>query len=187
MSTFLSSAAPSCVFISQLICYERACRNYADVLYRARLLTIGLLEQGCVAKFEVITIEVLWSSSWTCGSLQSLFCIHLHFENRFVQSVLDFNFPFVYTGFDFLWSTLRVFLLCRKAEEGAYPTGASGPCSQFLVESHLLIYLCCLVRTILIILCSWLCLSIFYHLAPIIVVVNIFFIRLKVFLLNSWT
>ena len=37
------------VFISQLIRYARACRNYADFLYRARTLTNRLLEQGYVA------------------------------------------------------------------------------------------------------------------------------------------
>ena len=28
----------------------------------------------------------------------------------------------------------------------AYPTSAPGPCSQFLVESELLIFYCCFVR-----------------------------------------
>ena len=49
----------------------------------------------------------------------------------------------------------------RKAEE-AYPTSAPGPCSQFLVESELLIYFGFFVHFILIILCSLLCLSAFH-------------------------
>ena len=43
------SFAHNGVFISQFIRYARACCNYAIFLYRARLLTIRLLEQGYVA------------------------------------------------------------------------------------------------------------------------------------------
>ena len=45
----IPSASAYGVFISQLIRYARACRNYADFLYRARTLTNKLLEQGYVA------------------------------------------------------------------------------------------------------------------------------------------
>lgn len=45
----IPSAPAYGVFISQLIRYARACRNYADFLYRARTLTNRLLEQGYVA------------------------------------------------------------------------------------------------------------------------------------------
>ena len=44
------------VFISQLIRYARAYNNCTDVLYRARPLTIRLLEQGY--RIEDITTEV---------------------------------------------------------------------------------------------------------------------------------
>ena len=45
----IPSAPAYGVVISQLIRYARACRKYAGFLYRARLLTIRLLEQGYVA------------------------------------------------------------------------------------------------------------------------------------------
>ena len=37
------------VFTTQLVRYARACRNYADFLYRVRTLTVRLLGQGHVA------------------------------------------------------------------------------------------------------------------------------------------
>ena len=46
--------------------------------------------------------------------------------------------------------------ISRKADD-AYPTGAPGPCSQFLMESELLIYFCFFVR----ISCHLLCVSVF--------------------------
>ena len=53
----------------------------------------------------------------------------------------------------------------RKAED-AYPTGAAGPCSLFLVDSDLIIYFCNFVCIILVILCSLLYLSVFYVIVP---------------------
>ena len=47
----------------------------------------------------------------------------------------------------------------KRNESDAYPTGASGPCSQFLVESELLICFCNFARMILVTLCSLLCMS----------------------------
>ena len=49
----------------------------------------------------------------------------------------------------------------RKAED-VYPIGASGPCSQFLVESVLLICFCYFVCMILITSCSLLCTSVLH-------------------------
>ena len=49
-------------------------------------------------------------------------------------------------------------VVSRKAED-AYPTSASGPCSQFLVESELPVYFSYFVCFILVILYSLLCLS----------------------------
>ena len=43
--------------------------------------------------------------------------------------------------------------LSRKAED-TYPTGASGPCSHFMVKSKLLIYFCSFVCIILVTACS---------------------------------
>ena len=45
-----------------------------------------------------------------------------------------------------------------KADD-AYPTGAPGPCSQFLVE---FICFCCFVCVILVTICSLLCMSVFH-------------------------
>ena len=44
--------------------------------------------------------------------------------------------------------------------EYAYPTGALGPCSQFLMKSELLIYFCYFVCIIYVTLYSLLCLSV---------------------------
>ena len=81
---------------------------------------------------------------WTRGSLR---CIHLLHENWFVQRVMHcipflFHLPWIWI----LMSDLPG--IFRKAED-AYPTGAPGPCSQFLVESKLLIYFCNFVYIIL--------------------------------------
>ena len=47
---FLSSNIPSApaygVYISQLICYARACSNYQDFMERGKVLTAKLLSQG---------------------------------------------------------------------------------------------------------------------------------------------
>ena len=51
--------------------------------------------------------------------------------------------------------------LTAKAED-AYPTGAPGPCSQFLVESEYLICFCYFVCIILVTLSSLLCMSLFH-------------------------
>ena len=66
------------------------------------------------------------------------------------------SFLLPYPVLDFLWETRLVFL------EDAYPTDAPGPCSQFLVESELLICFCYFVCMILVALCSLLCLSVFH-------------------------
>ena len=49
----------------------------------------------------------------------------------------------------------------RKAEE-AYPAGAPGSCTQFLVESELLLCFCYFVCIILVLLCSLWYLSVFH-------------------------
>ena len=47
---FLSSNIPSApaygVYVSQLICYARACSNYQDYMVRGKVLTTKLLSQG---------------------------------------------------------------------------------------------------------------------------------------------
>ena len=73
-SEFVCENTPSepayIVFISQLIRYAKACRNYADCLYRTRLLTIRLPEQSYVAtRFE--------------SSLQKFYGRHRELEDRY--------------------------------------------------------------------------------------------------------
>ena len=68
----------------------------------------------------------------------------------------NFLSSFVYPGL-FMSNSACV---SRKAVE-SYPTGASGPCSQFLVKSESLIYFCYFVCIILVTLCSLLWLSVF--------------------------
>ena len=143
------------MFISQLKRYARTCRNYADFLYRPRHLTIRLKEQSYVA-----TRRLDSSLKKFCGRHHEHEdgCIYLRHENWFVNVSL----------FPFLYHLLRTwFFMCnsasfsRKAED-AYSTGAPGPCSQFLVESDLLIYFRYLVCMILFILYSLLYLSVFH-------------------------
>ena len=68
-------------------------------------------------------------------------------------------FSFLYPGLDFFMSNSAG---VSRTADAAYPTGVSGPCSQFLVESELFIYNCCLICIILGTLCSLLGLSVFY-------------------------
>ena len=75
-------AAPAYgVYISQLICYSRACCWYYDFLKRAQLLTHKLIQQGFVAcpKLDVITTEVSWLISCVGWPLWN---ICLQDENR---------------------------------------------------------------------------------------------------------
>ena len=74
------------------------------------------------------------------------------------DSVIGFLSVFVYPGLDFFMSiSVGVFSI---ANPYPYPTGAPCLCSQFLVESKLLIYFCFLVSIILVILCSLVCVSV---------------------------
>ena len=66
------------------------------------------------------------------------------------------RFPFLFALLHFM-NNWQVFL-----EKDAYLTSAPGWCSQFLVESKFLIYFCYFVCIILVILCSFLCLSVFH-------------------------
>ena len=106
------------------------------------------------SNFEVQT----WKASlWTRGSLRYF---HLHHENWFVQPTCHvFLSSFVYSGLDFFMRNSADF--SRKGEK-AYPNGAPGPCSRFLVESELLIHFCYFVCIILFTLCSFLRSSVFH-------------------------
>ena len=94
------------VFISQLIRYARACRNYADFLYRARLFTNRLLEQDNVA-------------TRLKSSLQKFYGRHDELVHRYSVSIcimftLSYNIAFltsfVYSGLNFLFARRRVFI-----------------------------------------------------------------------------
>ena len=50
---------------------DEACRNYADVLYRARRFTIRLLEQGCIAT------SLKSSHRWFIHCKLNIICKHL--------------------------------------------------------------------------------------------------------------
>ena len=100
----IPSASAHGVFISHLIRHVRACRYYADCF--APLYTYYSWAKWLCFKIEFITTKVLWSSSRTFGSLR---CIHLHYENHFVQRVIVFLFSFVYHGPDFILAARQVF------------------------------------------------------------------------------
>ena len=70
----MPSAPAYGVVISQLIRYARACHNYADFLYRARLLTIRLASATGLSfyKIEIITTEVLWNRHTGLKELERL-------------------------------------------------------------------------------------------------------------------
>ena len=83
---------------------------------------------------------VLWSSSWTRGSLRY---IHLRHKKKLIFSTCH-SFPFLFRQpwtWLFMSSSVGV---SRKAED-TNPTGERGPCFQFLVKSELLICFCCSV------------------------------------------
>ena len=113
----------------------------------------------------------------------SLWFIHMHYENRFVQCVIVFLTSFVYPLLEFLLAAGRVFL---KKEENAYPTGSSSPCSQFLGESELLIYFCCFVRISLVISCSLLCVSVFNVWSLFLDINHLISARILVTLITFW-
>ena len=83
--------------------------------------------------------------------------INLPHENWFVQRVKVFLFFFVYPGL-FMINSAGI---STKAEDD-YPTGAPGPCSQFLVGFELLICFFYFVCIIFVTLCSLLCESVFH-------------------------
>ena len=87
---FIPSAPVYEVFILQLICYARACRNYADFLHCTRLLTNRLLEQGRVStrlksrSFMVVImnsciVTVYPSAAWKllCSTCHSFWWVFL--------------------------------------------------------------------------------------------------------------
>ena len=94
----------------------------------------------CCYKIKVITKKVLWLSSLTCGSL---WCTHLHRQDRFIHYIIVFLSSFHYPDVTFMSKSVDVF---RKAED-AYLISAPGPCS--------------FVHVILVISFSLLCASIF--------------------------
>ena len=59
---FLSSSIPSAsdygVYVSQLICYARACSNYQDFVERGKVLTTKLLSQGYQKTKLVATLKM---------------------------------------------------------------------------------------------------------------------------------
>ena len=61
--------------------------------------------------------RILWSSPWTRRSLR---CIHLHYENWFVQRVIVFLSSFVFLWFNFLWA-INSADVARKAEDTYLP------------------------------------------------------------------
>ena len=103
------------VRLSRLIRYARACRKYADFLYRARLLAISLLEQGYVAtrlKFYCRHHELVDGHGVSiCTMKTDLF------------NVLLISFP-ISTTPDLIFINYSV-VVSRKAED-PYPTGFSG-------------------------------------------------------------
>ena len=68
----------------------KACRNYMDFVYRTRLLTIWLLEQGYVLTRLNSSLQKIWSLSWTRGWLR---CIHLHQEKLILVQRVIVSFP----------------------------------------------------------------------------------------------
>ena len=113
--------------------YARACRKYEDFLYRDRRLTMKLLEHGFVAarlKSSLQRFYVVIINSW-------ILTVHPSAPWKLICSTCH-SFPFLC-----LLSWTWLFMsnsagVSRKAEE-SYPTGASGPCSEFLMEFELLI------------------------------------------------
>ena len=132
--------------------YIRACRNYADILYRIRLLlTIRLLNQGYDATRLKSSLQKF------CGrphELVDCYGISICFVRRVIVCFSSFFLP----GTDLFISASAG---ASSQAEDTYTTGALSPCSHFLLESELLIYFCFFVRIILIILCSLLCMSFF--------------------------
>ena len=123
LSTLLSSVAASLQHLRTEFSFFFNWYVMPELVVTTQTFLIDFLEldfRSRVIWLQVITIQVLWSSSWTRGSLR---CSHLYHENWFVQRVMVFTFSFVYLGLDFVG-------VSGKAED-AYPTGALGPCSQF--------------------------------------------------------
>ena len=89
--------------------YAKVCRNYAYILYRARLLTTWLLEQGYV-------------DTRLKSSLHKIYDRHLvlmvypfaHHENRFVHRAIVFLSSFVYPWHNIVWVFRCVFLRKKK-------------------------------------------------------------------------
>ena len=99
-------SAPYEVFISQLIRYTRACRNYTDFCIALGFLRLGFWDRIMLRQDWSHHFRSLWSS-WTRGSLR---CIHLHNKKWVVQRVIVFLSFFVYPGLYFLWATRRAIL-----------------------------------------------------------------------------
>ena len=93
------------------------------------------------------------SSSWTCWSNT---CIYLQCENRFVRRVILFLSFRLLSSWLFMSNSSGVSI---KAED-AYHTCATGPCSQFSVQSPSCSF--AFVFIIFVILCSLLCVSVFH-------------------------
>ena len=91
----IPSAPAFGVFISQLKRYTRACRNYADYFYRAKILTIRLLKQGYFATRLKSSLYKFYGRHHELvgGSLR---CIHLQHET-YLFSVIIFSFPVSFT------------------------------------------------------------------------------------------
>ena len=90
-----------------LIRYARACRNYADFLFRVRFLTIRLLEQVMLLqdwsphyrRFMVVIMNS-WIVTMCPSAPWKPICSTCH----------NFLSSFVYPGLVCLWATRRVFL-----------------------------------------------------------------------------
>ena len=159
LSTFLLSVATSLQYLRMEFSYNNSYvmpelrRLFCTTLH---FLQLGL-KPGCVA-------------TRSKSSLQKFYCRHHELVDRYGVSTWSMRTDqHVIVS---LSSTLDLTIISksagvsRKAEE-ACPTGAPGPCSQFLVESELLIFFCYFVHVciILVILCSLLCVSVFHVLS----------------------
>ena len=167
----IPSAPAYGVFISQR--YTRACHNYADILYRARLLTIRVLEPGYIG-------------TRLKSSLQKFYGCHHELLDRYGVSICTtridlFNvsqFPFLFR-LPWTWLFMNNSVGVSRKTKDAYPPGdlVHGPrfywspsCSFTFVASFVLfwfflLYVClrfrglfCLFVCLLVCLCFCFCL-----------------------------
>ena len=83
----------------------------------------------CYYKIEVITTDVLWSSSWTRGSIWCTAC-----KTETTGSPRhSFSFLFCLPG---TWRFMRNSVGVSRKAEDVYPTGAPGPCSYWFRVAH---------------------------------------------------